>query len=254
MPPRRRNAAAVPAAGRRLGTLARHLGQQPAAGQQQQPRAAQHHNGAPVEPPRDDDGGGPAQPPPRDPAAAAAHNLSLAPHASTPLMAEPFDWAAHGSPRRDSLRAVTPAMAEQFDRDGFVVVEGAFAGDELAALVAEVDRLEAELQHSGGISSADQITFCAHLVLKSDICRAFTGRAFTGSRRSLVVSSSFLTDCFWFQTRSSLPSATICCERRMRACIGTKACTSACALPPLARLSRVWLTAPVRLHTQEAGP
>jgi len=58
--------------------------------------------------------------------------------------------------------------------DSFCVVEGAFEGAALATLVKEIDRLEAELQHSGGISSADQITFCAHLVLKSDICRAFT--------------------------------------------------------------------------------
>ena len=55
-------------------------------------------------------------------------------------------------------------------------VEDAVAPDELAALVEEIDRLEAELSNDGGISSKEEITFCAHLVLKSEMCRAFTGQ------------------------------------------------------------------------------
>ena len=74
-----------------------------------------HHNGAPVDMP---DAPAPTSRPSRDAGAAAAHNLTLAPHASTPLMEQPFDWAEHGAPRRDGLRVVSPAMAEQFDRDG----------------------------------------------------------------------------------------------------------------------------------------
>lgn len=129
----------------------------------------QHRNGAPVDAPP------PSPPSRRDAAAAAAHNWTqLQPHVSTPLLSEPFDWAVHGSPRRGGLRVVTPAMASQFDRDGFVLFEGAFSAEEMAPLAAEVDRLEAELSHEGGISSKDQITFCAHLVLQSELCRQFT--------------------------------------------------------------------------------
>lgn len=148
----------------RLGALADHLLFRSESG-------AQHHNGTPVDAP-------PSLTPSsrRNATAAAAHNLAqLLPHGSTPLLSKPFDWAAHGSPRREGLRAATPAMAAQFDRDGFVLFEGAFSEEEMAPLAAEVDRLEAELSHEGGISSKDQISFCAHLVLQSELCRRFTG-------------------------------------------------------------------------------
>ena len=139
----------------------------PAAG----PTAREHHNGLGVELP-----GGRPEGPARTPTEAAVHNLSLADHEKTPLMHAPFDWAVDGAPRREGLRVVSPEMAAQFDRDGFCVYEDAFAPDELAALVEEIDRLEAELSNDGGISSKEEITFCAHLVLKSEMCRAFTGQ------------------------------------------------------------------------------
>eukprot|EP01050_Picozoa_sp_SAG11_P005804 SAG11_NODE_423_length_9596_cov_4.427293_4_plen_229_part_00 len=40
--------------------------------------------------------------------------------------------------------------------------------------MAEIDALEAKLASDGGISKKDEITFCAHLCLRSERCRAFT--------------------------------------------------------------------------------
>lgn len=135
---------------------------------------AVHHNGAGVDAslaaPQSAAG------PPRSAEEATAHNLGLADHEKTPLMNTAFNWDEHGAPRRAGLRVVSEAQAAQFDEMGFCVIEDAFSGEELAAIVAEIDALEADLASDGGISTTDEITFCAHLVLRSELCRAFTAK------------------------------------------------------------------------------
>lgn len=135
--------------------------------------ATTHHNGAGVDAPPLL--GAPTKPR-RSAAEATAHNLSLEAHEKTPLMNAKFSWNEHGAPRRTGLRVVSEAQAAQFDDMGFCVLEDAFGGEELAAVVAEIDALEAEMASDGGISTTDEITFCAHLVLRSELCRAFTSR------------------------------------------------------------------------------
>ena len=132
-------------------------------------RSTEHHNGNGVDVPL----AAPTRPT-RSAEAAAAHNLGLVEHEKTPLMNTPFSWSDHGAPRRTELRVVTEAQAAQFDELGFCVIEDAFSGDQLAVLVAEIDALEAKLATDGGISTANEITFCAHLVLRSELCRGFT--------------------------------------------------------------------------------
>lgn len=85
-----------------------------------------------------------------------------------------FAWQSPSMP----LRALTRPQADQFDREGYVLVEGAFGTDEVEALADAVDPLEAGreewLRDRGGeffIARADEITFSTHLVLESDLLR-----------------------------------------------------------------------------------
>lgn len=150
---------------RRIATVAAHVQAAGADSAKQE-----HHNGAGV----DASLVAPSTGSRRSVDEATAHNLTLPDHEKTPLMSTEFSWSQHGAPRRTGLRVVTEAQAAQFDEMGFCVIEDAFSGDELAAIVAEIDALEAKLAANGGISTADEITFCAHLVLRSELCRAFT--------------------------------------------------------------------------------
>jgi hypothetical protein len=199
-------------------------------------RSTEHHNGAGVDAPL-------ATPtrPRRSADAAAAHNLSLAEHDKTPLMNMPFSWSEHGAPRRTGLRVVTEAQAAQFDELGFCVIEDAFSGDQLAALVAEIDALEAKLATDGGISTADEITFCAHLVLRSELCRGFTASPiFAGLCHDLLAAED--ARLYWDQVSAHsrsfvLPAPGFLRER-------TTSTRLLCAL-------RCWYASPVSV--QEAG-
>lgn len=90
---------------------------------------------------------------------------------------EGFTWKDRTGP----FRRLTAEQVAGFDRDGFVVLERAVPEDELAALVAEIDPMEAELedllrQVEDGkifIARADEITFTTHLVTRSPSIRAF---------------------------------------------------------------------------------
>jgi phytanoyl-CoA hydroxylase len=77
---------------------------------------------------------------------------------------------------------VTDAQADQWDRDGYFLLEGALERDELESVRAAIDPFEerttAWLRDQGGsalIADAEAITFTTHLVTRSDVCRAFAG-------------------------------------------------------------------------------
>jgi ectoine hydroxylase-related dioxygenase (phytanoyl-CoA dioxygenase family) len=86
-----------------------------------------------------------------------------------------FEWVDRTGP----FRRLTAEQVAGFDRDGFVVLERALPEDDLAALVAEIDPMEAELEdllrtaEDGKvfIARADEITFTTHLVTRSERIR-----------------------------------------------------------------------------------
>jgi ectoine hydroxylase-related dioxygenase (phytanoyl-CoA dioxygenase family) len=90
-----------------------------------------------------------------------------------------FTWRPHVGP----FRRVSHAQARQYDEQGFFVLEDAFTPAEVAAVVAEIDPIEARVeaalrQADGGrvfIARADEITFTIHLVRRSARLRAFVG-------------------------------------------------------------------------------
>jgi len=87
-----------------------------------------------------------------------------------------FAW----EPLRGPLRRLTDAQATQFDALGFVIIEDAVEPNALAAVVAEIDRFEEELEQflrtqaddRVFIAEADAITFTTHLVARSPVIRA----------------------------------------------------------------------------------
>lgn len=90
-----------------------------------------------------------------------------------------FKWR---DARHDSLRVLTSEQKRQFDEQGFFILRGAFDADELNAVEAAIDPLEAEHERrlranegSNAISSADAITFTGHIVKQSPVLRAFAG-------------------------------------------------------------------------------
>ncbi len=87
-----------------------------------------------------------------------------------------FAWTDHSGP----FKLVTSEQAEAFDRDGYFLLEGVLDRKVLAGVEAELDPLEAanaqRIRERGGketISSADEITFTANLVARSDVLRRF---------------------------------------------------------------------------------
>jgi ectoine hydroxylase-related dioxygenase (phytanoyl-CoA dioxygenase family) len=99
--------------------------------------------------------------------------MQVAPH---PWNAS-FTWILPSGPQR----RVSAQQAQQFDARGFFVLEDVFAADEIAEIVAETDRFEAETDaflrtRADGrlfILETGAITFSAHLVTRSPRLRAF---------------------------------------------------------------------------------
>ncbi|HWA62525.1 MAG TPA: phytanoyl-CoA dioxygenase family protein [Caulobacteraceae bacterium] len=88
-----------------------------------------------------------------------------------------FRWTSRrpASPRRLSADELA-----QYDAQGFVKLQGVFSPDEIAAVTAAIDPLEAEseakLREAGGrvsISFADVITFTTHIARRSPVLKAF---------------------------------------------------------------------------------
>ena len=88
-----------------------------------------------------------------------------------------FEWESPRGP----FRRLTPEQAEQFDLDGFVVLDDVFDAGELAAIVAETDRADARTEAllsdradaRVSIAEAGAITFSTHLVRSSAVAREF---------------------------------------------------------------------------------
>lgn len=88
-----------------------------------------------------------------------------------------FTWATPTGP----FRRLTQAQAQQFDEQGFVVLEDVFNPARTAELTAELDEYEARLdaflktQEHGRVMIAESgaITFTTHLVAQSKIARDF---------------------------------------------------------------------------------
>jgi ectoine hydroxylase-related dioxygenase (phytanoyl-CoA dioxygenase family) len=89
-----------------------------------------------------------------------------------------FEWRPAAP---SALRRLTPAQAAAFDENGFIKLEGVFSPDEIAAVIAAIDPLEAaherfaSEQHGGQyrLTSVGAITFTAHIVSKSPVLMAF---------------------------------------------------------------------------------
>ena len=92
-----------------------------------------------------------------------------------------FTWVDRTGP----FRRITPEHAEQFDRDGFIVLDDVFTDAELAPVVADIDALEArtveflDQMEGGRISIAEQgaITFSLFPVNTSPAARSFAAHA-----------------------------------------------------------------------------
>ena len=90
---------------------------------------------------------------------------------------EDFHWKEH----QGSHSIVSQKQAQQYDQDGYFLLEGAFSAEELATVIDAIDPFEQELektlrQMKDGkmfIAKADAITFTAHLVSKSEELKAF---------------------------------------------------------------------------------
>jgi phytanoyl-CoA hydroxylase len=93
-----------------------------------------------------------------------------------------FTWEGSTPP----FRRLTTEQVAQFDRDGFVVVPDVFGAGEVAGIVAELDRFEAEVEtflaeqdgQRFAIAEAGAITFSTHLVTRSARLRAFAAHPF----------------------------------------------------------------------------
>lgn len=88
-----------------------------------------------------------------------------------------FVWREGRAERR---RILNEKQKRQFDEFGFFRLEQAFTPEELDAVEAAIDPLEAEHEQrlraneaSNAISSADAITFTGHIVKKSPVLRRF---------------------------------------------------------------------------------
>jgi phytanoyl-CoA hydroxylase len=92
-----------------------------------------------------------------------------------------FEWV----PRKGPFRRISDEQARQYDEQGFIVIEDAFDAATIAALLEEIDPIEAAVEgvlrdQFGGrafIARADEITFSPHLVTRSERAKAFTKSA-----------------------------------------------------------------------------
>ena len=88
-----------------------------------------------------------------------------------------FEWRSPSA----APAHLDPAQVQRFDRDGFVVLPDVFSADELAPVVAELDRIEAKTEaflrqlpdERFSIAEAGAITFAPNLAHRHDGLRAF---------------------------------------------------------------------------------
>ena len=92
-----------------------------------------------------------------------------------------FEW--HNVPEGRSLEFLTREQVQEFDRQGFILVNNAFSQAELDEVEAAIDPIEADFERlvaerEGGrfrLTDAGAITFTAHIVRQSEILRNFAG-------------------------------------------------------------------------------
>jgi ectoine hydroxylase-related dioxygenase (phytanoyl-CoA dioxygenase family) len=88
-----------------------------------------------------------------------------------------FSWETPRGP----FRALTTEQVEQFDREGYVVLDAVFDPAELAAILTVTDEADARTEdmlrnHEDGrfsVAQSGAITFAAHLVAQSQVAREF---------------------------------------------------------------------------------
>lgn len=100
----------------------------------------------------------------------------------TSLEAKPHPWNRdfQWSLPRPKIGALDPALLEQFDQEGFFVLENLLTADEVRRTIEAIDKLEAEneaflrAQPEGRmhIAEAGAITFTTHIVTRSPWLRA----------------------------------------------------------------------------------
>ena len=89
-----------------------------------------------------------------------------------------FTWASPRGP----FRRLTATQVEQFDRDGYVVIDRLLDDDTLAAVTEEVDRFEAKVEaflrtqpdERVMIAEAGALTVTIHIASRSPVLRALT--------------------------------------------------------------------------------
>ena len=82
---------------------------------------------------------------------------------------------------RGPFRRITEAQARSYDEHGYFLLEDAFDADEMAAVMAAIDPVEASIaqwirdEHDGQvfIARADEITFTVHMAAKVPALRSF---------------------------------------------------------------------------------
>jgi ectoine hydroxylase-related dioxygenase (phytanoyl-CoA dioxygenase family) len=96
-------------------------------------------------------------------------------------LSQGFEWQTREAP----LRRLSAAQCDDFNRLGFIKVEGAFTADEIAAVTEAIDPFEVEaeekLRAAGGtisISTADAITFTTHVARRSPVLKSFAAHPF----------------------------------------------------------------------------
>lgn len=103
-----------------------------------------------------------------------------------------FVWTPAGP---GAQRVLSAAQTRQFDEQGFLVLDGALRREEIDAVVAEIDPIEAQTEaflrsrddQRFLILEAGAITFSTHLVERSPLLRAFAAHPlFTGLCADLV--------------------------------------------------------------------
>ena len=101
--------------------------------------------------------------------------------AGTEVQLHPWNTGFAWQDRSGPYRFLTAAQVAQFDRDGFVVLEGIFDAQTVTEITAELDRFEAKVdaflqgQKDGRMAIAETgaITFTAQLLKRSELLRRF---------------------------------------------------------------------------------
>src|SRR5437867_873651 len=93
----------------------------------------------------------------------------------------PLNSEFHWRPTRGPFRRITTRQAQQYDEEGFFVLEDVFDARTVEELIAEIDPFEAQAEErmrsmkdgEAFIARAGEITFTSHLVKRSRRMREF---------------------------------------------------------------------------------